>query len=83
MPWEGLVEICKEEKVWSIVDAAHCIGQIEVDLSKSQPDFWVSVSLTLVLQSLISLTIKHCAPNVELSQVAVQQTSDSGVVCTG
>ena len=46
MPWEGMVAICKEENVWSIVDAAHCIGQIAFNLKKSQPDFWVSVSLS-------------------------------------
>jgi hercynylcysteine S-oxide lyase len=27
MPWKEMVKICKEEGVWSIVDAAHSIGQ--------------------------------------------------------
>lgn len=48
LPWEEMVAICKEEKVWSLVDAAHCIGQVDVDLAAVQPDFWVSVSLLLV-----------------------------------
>ncbi|KDQ15804.1 hypothetical protein BOTBODRAFT_108045 [Botryobasidium botryosum FD-172 SS1] len=42
MPWEEIVAICKEEHVWSVVDAAHCIGQIDIDLEAVQPDFWVS-----------------------------------------
>jgi hypothetical protein len=31
--------------VWSVVDAAHSIGQeVGIDLGKVQPDLWVSVS---------------------------------------
>lgn len=26
-PWKKMVEICKEEGVWSVIDAAHSIGQ--------------------------------------------------------
>jgi len=26
LPWEEMVQICKEERVWSLVDAAHAIG---------------------------------------------------------
>ncbi|KAG8889953.1 hypothetical protein FRB99_003929, partial [Tulasnella sp. 403] len=40
MPWEKLVEICKEENVWSLIDAAHGLGILNTDLSKTQPDFW-------------------------------------------
>jgi hypothetical protein len=46
LPWQELVKICKEEGVWSVVDAAHSIGQEETNLSESQPDFWVSVSVS-------------------------------------
>ncbi|KAF9465637.1 pyridoxal phosphate-dependent transferase [Collybia nuda] len=42
LPWQELVKICKEEGVWSVIDAAHSIGQEETNLSDSQPDFWVS-----------------------------------------
>ena len=51
MPWERLVEFCRgHENVWSLVDAAHALGQIVgLDLSKSQPDFWVSVSPILAM----------------------------------
>jgi selenocysteine lyase/cysteine desulfurase len=45
LPWKQLVQICREEGVWSVVDAAHSIGQeVGIDLGKVQPDFWVSVS---------------------------------------
>ena len=27
MPWQEMVRMAREEGVWSIVDAAHCIGQ--------------------------------------------------------
>ncbi|KZT66302.1 PLP-dependent transferase [Daedalea quercina L-15889] len=43
MPWKEMVEICKAEGVWSVVDAAHSIGQeLDIDLSSAGPDFWVS-----------------------------------------
>ncbi|KAG8956083.1 hypothetical protein FRC03_010973, partial [Tulasnella sp. 419] len=42
LPWEEMVKVCREERAWTVVDAAHAIGQIDVDLGKSQPDFWVS-----------------------------------------
>lgn len=45
LPWQELVDICRENGIWSLVDAAHSIGQeTGIDLSKSRPDFWVSVS---------------------------------------
>ncbi|KZW01152.1 PLP-dependent transferase [Exidia glandulosa HHB12029] len=43
MPWERLVQVCREEAVWSLVDAAHVIGQVNVDLTAADPDFWVTV----------------------------------------
>ena len=45
MPWERVVELCKNhENVWTVVDAAHAIGQIiGIDLNKTQPDFFVTV----------------------------------------
>ncbi|KXN90312.1 hypothetical protein AN958_04345 [Leucoagaricus sp. SymC.cos] len=43
MPWQELVKICKEEGVWSVIDAAHSIGQEQnINLTKAAPDFWVS-----------------------------------------
>jgi len=45
LPWKELVSICKEEQVWSVIDAAHSIGQEpNIELDKVGPDFWVSVS---------------------------------------
>jgi hypothetical protein len=53
MPWERVVEFCKsQENVWTLVDAAHAIGQIvEINLNKTQPDFFISVGPTLVIWS--------------------------------
>ena len=46
LPWREMVQICKDEGAWSVVDAAHSIGQeVDLDLEKIAPDFWVSVSL--------------------------------------
>ena len=47
LPWKEMVQICKDEGVWSVIDAAHSIGQeVDLDLEKIAPDFWVSVSCT-------------------------------------
>jgi hypothetical protein len=44
IPWQEIVKICKEEGIWSVVDAAHSIGQEQkIDLTEAAPDFWVSV----------------------------------------
>lgn len=45
MPWERVVEFSKRhENMWTLVDAAHAIGQIVgIDLNKTQPDFFISV----------------------------------------
>ena len=46
LPWREMVQICKDEGIWSVIDAAHSIGQeVDLDLEKIAPDFWVSVSL--------------------------------------
>ncbi|RDB27630.1 Hercynylcysteine sulfoxide lyase [Hypsizygus marmoreus] len=43
LPWKELVAICREAGVWSVVDAAHSIGQeTNLNLSEAKPDFWVS-----------------------------------------
>jgi hercynylcysteine S-oxide lyase len=46
LPWERMVELCHQEGVLSVVDAAHSIGhQFGIDLSKTKPDFWISASM--------------------------------------
>ena len=42
VPWERLVEVCREEGVLSLVDGAHGVGHINLGLSKVQPDFFTS-----------------------------------------
>ncbi|KAL6719797.1 hypothetical protein ACLMJK_001718 [Lecanora helva] len=42
VPWEQLVQICNAEGVLSLVDGAHGVGQIPLNLSSVQPDFFTS-----------------------------------------
>jgi hypothetical protein len=48
LPWQEMVKICKEVGAWSVIDAAHSLGQEKTNLAEVQPDFWVSVSLGFV-----------------------------------
>lgn len=44
LPWQELVKICKDEGIFSVIDAAHSIGQeIGINLHEVDPDFWISV----------------------------------------
>lgn len=45
LPWEELVKICRENNVLSVVDAAHVIGQVPLDLKRADPDFLITVGL--------------------------------------
>jgi len=43
LPWKEMATICREEGVWSIIDAAHSIGQEPgIDVGASGCDFWIS-----------------------------------------
>lgn len=58
MPWKEMVQICKDEGVWSLVDAAHSLGQeMNVDLAHVDPDFWVAVSHFVVHVGIITMLI--------------------------
>ena len=41
-PWERVCKLCRQHNVYSLVDAAHAVTQIPVDVSKTRPDFFVS-----------------------------------------
>ncbi|TFK94027.1 PLP-dependent transferase [Polyporus arcularius HHB13444] len=43
MPWQEMCKIAREEGVWTVIDAAHSIGQEpNINLDKARPDFWLS-----------------------------------------
>ncbi|KJK67601.1 Aminotransferase class-V [Aspergillus parasiticus SU-1] len=42
MPFENLIAACRKLGILSCVDGAHCVGQILIDLSDLEPDFFVS-----------------------------------------
>lgn len=42
VPWERLIEVCSSTGVLSMLDGAHGVGHLELDLGKHQPDFFVS-----------------------------------------
>jgi selenocysteine lyase/cysteine desulfurase len=42
MPFERLVQVCREEGVLSLVDAAHGVGHIPLNLGELDPDFLVT-----------------------------------------
>ncbi len=45
LPWEVMTDICCEFDMWSVVDAAHVIGQqTGFQLDQAKLDFWISVS---------------------------------------
>ena len=65
LPWERLVDACKAEGVLSFIDGAHGVGHIELDLSKVQPDFFVSnlhkfVSVLGRLSSMHQMAVMQC-----------------------
>jgi hypothetical protein len=72
MPWQEMVQICREEGAWSVVDAAHSIGQeVGIDLGKADPDFWVSVGFSIHRNwckpdGCSRTAISGCIPNAQL-----------------
>lgn len=42
VPWEELVHVCRRHGVLSMVDGAHGIGLIDIDLASTKPDFFCS-----------------------------------------
>jgi cysteine sulfinate desulfinase/cysteine desulfurase-like protein len=61
LPWKEMVATCREEGVWSVIDAAQSIGQeVNVDVGASGCDFWISVSCAMIItlnnQKLINIS---------------------------
>lgn len=42
MPFQRLVKICRDHGVLSLLDGAHGVGQIQLDLTNVDPDFFLS-----------------------------------------
>lgn len=42
LPWIELIKLCRRYQVLSIVDGAHGIGHVQLDLHTADPDFFVS-----------------------------------------
>ena len=41
-PWQDMVKLCRELGVLSLVDGAQGVGMVHIDLSKADPDFFVT-----------------------------------------
>ncbi|KAJ6265054.1 hypothetical protein Dda_1209 [Drechslerella dactyloides] len=41
-PWEKMIVAARENDVLSVIDGAHGVGNIKIDLTEHQPDFFVS-----------------------------------------
>ncbi|KAF3914159.1 hypothetical protein AA313_de0209710 [Arthrobotrys entomopaga] len=41
-PWEKMIVAAREDGVLSLIDGAHGVGNIKIDLTENQPDFFVS-----------------------------------------
>lgn len=79
MPWQEMVQMCKDEGIWTLVDAAHSIGhELDINLSTTQPDFWVSVSSFGLLS--ISTIIYLPGPPIELSQMVIREEALCGSI---
>lgn len=42
LPWQDMVKVLKNHQILSLVDGAHGIGHIPLDLTEADPDFFVS-----------------------------------------
>ena len=57
VPWESLVKTCKEYGVLSLVDGAHGVGQIDLNLGQVETVFFVS-NLHKLVDPIIGLNKK-------------------------
>lgn len=42
MPLQDIINLCRQRNILTLVDGAHGIGQVEIQLDEWQPDFYVS-----------------------------------------
>lgn len=61
MPFERLVEVCRREGVLSLIDGAHGVGQLPLDLGTLRPDFFVSNCHKYVFSRALTSPLPHAA----------------------
>jgi hercynylcysteine S-oxide lyase len=82
LPWESLVDACKEMKVFSLIDGAHGVGHIDLKrLGQINPDFFTSNCYKSV-HALDLLPKFRGQWRTKLSQVAICSTGVCSPVCT-
>lgn len=59
-PFEKLIKACKEESILSVIDGAHGVGHIPLNLGDLSPDFFVSNCHKYVVLSLQDLVMHVC-----------------------
>ena len=80
LPWKEMVKICRKEGVWSVIDAAHSIGQEpNIEVGASGCDFWTSASC---LSGYRIDAVDTDEISTELSQMALCQTRVCSSICT-
>ncbi|EED18709.1 cysteine desulfurylase, putative [Talaromyces stipitatus ATCC 10500] len=42
LPYENMISLCKKYHVLSLIDGAHAVGAIELDMQRLDPDFFIS-----------------------------------------
>ncbi|GAA6033452.1 hypothetical protein JCM8097_001404 [Rhodosporidiobolus ruineniae] len=86
VPWQRLVELFREKDVFSMVDAAHEIGQLPVSLRTSKPNAWVSnchkwlMAHRGVAVLYIDKRYQHLIHTIPTSHTYAQRTSEQ---CAG
>ncbi|KZP01385.1 PLP-dependent transferase [Calocera viscosa TUFC12733] len=75
LPWEEMVRVCREEGAWSVVDGAHQLGQVPLDLHGVDPDFWTANAHKWLLSKRASGVMYVPKRNQHLIQISLPISS--------